>query len=346
MLVKEAKAIARQWVMAEGSQLPGFRGAFYHGSTNWLPAEATLPATSDLDIMVVLTDPHLPPKLGKFIYRDVMLEVSYLADDQLQSPEEILRQSHMAGSFQADGIIADPTGQLRQLQAVVAREYAKRQWVYARCAYAREKILHNLQGLNPADPFHDQVAAWLFAAGVTTHVLLVAGLRNPTVRQRYVAVRELLVEYGHAAFYEPLLGLLGCAQMSREEVEAHLAALTAAFDAAKTVIKTPFFFAADISDIARPVAIDGSRELIARGYHREAIFWIVATASRCQKVFYHDAPQAMQEEFTPSYRRLLAELGITSFADLQQRGEQIKEFLPQVWTVAEAILAANPAIEA
>lgn len=346
MLVKQAKAVARQWVIEEGSKIPNFSGAFYHGSTNWLPEDAALPATSDLDIMVVLADPNPPHKPGKFIYQDVMLEVSYLSSDQLQSPEVILSQSHMAGSFRAPSIILDPTGHLTQLQAVVAKAYAKRHWVYQRCLYARDKILNNLQQLKASDPFHDQVAVWLFAAGVTTHVLLVAGLKNPTVRRRYVAVRELLADYGHAAFYESRLELLGCAQMSREQVETHLAALTEIFDAAKTVIKTPFFFAADISEIARPVAIDGSRELIEHGYHREAIFWMVATYSRCQKVLYHDAPVAMQEQFTPGYRHLLADLGITGFADLQQRGEQIKEFLPQLWTVAEAILAANPDIEA
>jgi hypothetical protein len=59
------------------------------------------------------------------------------------------------------------------------------------------------------------VTAWLFATGVTTHVLLVAGLKNPTVRQRYVATRELLADYGRVDFYETLLELLGCAQMSR-----------------------------------------------------------------------------------------------------------------------------------
>ena len=37
---------------------------------------------------------------------------------------------------------------------------------------------------------------------------------------------------------------------------------------AKAVVRTPYRFAADISDSARPVAIDGSRELIERGYHR------------------------------------------------------------------------------
>jgi hypothetical protein len=189
------------------------------------------------------------------------------------------------------------------------------------------------------------VTAWLFATGVTTHVLLVAGLRNPTVRRRYLAARELLADYGRLDFYETLLELLGCAQMSRARVEHHLAALADAFDAAKAVITTAFFFASDISDAARPIAIDGSQELIARGFHREAVFWMVATYSRCQKVLYHDAPAEMQEKFRPGYRHLLGDLGIGSSADLRQRNEQVEECLPRVWEVAEAIMAANRDIE-
>lgn len=223
--------------------------------------------------------------------------------------------------------------------------YAKRQWVYRRCEHARDKIRENLQLLDRSEPFHDQVIAWVFPIGVTTHVLLVAGLRNPTVRRRYVAARQLLADYGHLAFYEPLLELLGCAQLSRARVEQHLAALADVFDAAKDVVKTPFPFASDISALARPIAIDGSRELIARGSHREAVFWIVVTYSRCQKVLYHDAPAEMSERFAPGYRHLLGDLDITSFADLQQRADQVKGLLPRVWEVAEAIMAANREIE-
>lgn len=345
MLVKDAKDTARQWVREEASRMPGFRGAFFHGSTNWLPDDATLPLASDVDVMIVLDDPDPPNKLGKFIYRDVLLEVSHLPSDQLRSPEVILGQSHMAGSFRTPGIIADPTGRLAKIQAVVSRNYARRRWVYRRCEYSRDKILSNLQSLSPSAPFHDQVAPWLFAAGVTTHVLLVAGLKNPTVRSRYLAVRELLADYGRLDFYPTLLELLGCARISRERAEQHLSALADAFDVAKTVIKTPFFFAADISDHARPIAIDGSRDLIQRGNHREAIFWMVATYSRCQVVFSTDAPVETQERFTPGYRELLGDLGITSFADIQQRSDQIRESLPRIWEVAEAIMAANPDIE-
>jgi hypothetical protein len=50
MIVKHAKDVARQWVIEEASQVPGFYGAFYHGSTNWLPDDAPFPATSDVAV--------------------------------------------------------------------------------------------------------------------------------------------------------------------------------------------------------------------------------------------------------------------------------------------------------
>jgi hypothetical protein len=345
MLVKDAKDIARKWVIDEGSKLPGFYGAFYHGSINWLSDSSILSTTSDVDIMVVLDDSNPSDKLGKFIYQDIILEVSYLPSNQLLLPDQILAQYHLAGDFRVPSVILDPSGRLSNIQTAVAEDYAKRKWVYKRCEHAMDKIMKNLQSLNNLEPFHDQVAAWLFAAGVMCHVLLVAGLKNPTVRRRYLAVKELLEEYGYSNFYEILLEVLGCAKMNRTDVECHLARLVDVFDVAKRMIKTPFFFASDISDIARPIVIDGSKELIEGGYHREAVFWIAATYSRCQKILYHDAPVEVQNRFTPGYLQLLGDLGIASPFDLQQRGEQIKKLLPQLWSIAEVIISANSAVE-
>lgn len=345
MIVRDAKDAARTWVAEEAVGLPGFRGAFYHGSTNWLPEDAVLPATSDLDVMVVLDDLESSARPGKFRYRGALLEVSYLPEEQLRSPEEILGLPELAGSFRTPGVISDPSGRLAELQMAVSKEYAKRRWVYARCEGARDKILRHLRSLDESAPFHDGVTAWLFGTGCTTHVLLAAGLKNPTVRRRYEAARELLAEYGHPNFHESLLDLLGCARMSRERTEHHLTALADAFDAAEAVVRTPFFFAADISDVGRPVAIDGSRELIEHGLHREAVFWIVATYSRCLKVLHHDATAEMKEAFDPGFRRLLADLGITSFEDLERRGERVEASLPRLWEVAEAIMAGNRGIE-
>lgn len=345
MIVGQARDVARRWVMEEAGRVPGLVGAYFAGSANWLPADAPLPATSDLDVNLVLTGPHPPDKRGKFVYRGVLLEVTYLSIEQLRSPDLVLSHYHLAGGFRTPSIILDPSGHLTELQAAVARGYAQRRWVRERCAHARDRVLEGLATLNECDPFHDQVMGWVFPTGVTTHVLLAAGLENPTVRRRYVAARELLANYGHPDLYGALLELLGCSEMGRAHVERHLASLADAFDAAKAVIRTPFPFASDLSDVARPITIDGSRELIERGDHREAVFWMVVTYSRCRKVLNHDGPAGMGDRFEPGYRQLLAELGIVSFADLQRRGEQVLGLLPRVWRVAEDIMAANPEIE-
>ena len=114
--------------MAAGA--PGFRGAFFHGSASWLSAAADLPAASDLDLMVVFDRPNPPVRLGKFVHRGVLLEVSNLAADQLRSPEAVLANYRLAGSFHVpESVIADPSGELTALHAAVAPGYAKRRWV-------------------------------------------------------------------------------------------------------------------------------------------------------------------------------------------------------------------------
>jgi hypothetical protein len=345
MIVRDAKAIARDWVSENAGAVPGYRGAFLHGSITWLSEHATLSPTSDLDVVVVVNESRILDKPGKLVFRDVLLDVSFLSSTELESPETVLSNSHLAGSFRAPSVISDPSRWLTDLNTAMSRDFAKRHWVTRRCEHAKGKVLQNLDSLDQTKPMHDQVVSWLFATGVTTHILLTAGLRNPTVRQRYIAVRQLLHDYQRLPFYDELLELLGCANMSRERVEVHLDALTSAFDSAKSIVKTPFLFAADISDLGRSIAIDGSRELVGRGDHREAVFWMAATYSRCQQIFYADAPAKTRDTFTPGYMALLADLGITSHADLNRRCDEVRAFLPLVWEEAEAIMQANPEIE-
>jgi len=345
MRINQARDAARRWVIEEASGLPGFCGAYTAGSTNWLSDDSNLKATSDLDIVVVLADPTQARQRGKFVYQDILFDVSYLSADQLHSSESVLGNYHIAASFRTTNILLDPSGRLTALLAVVRRDYARRQWVRTRCANARNKVLQYLRSTHEEDLLHDQVMAWLFAAGITTHILLVAGLRNPTVRKRYLAVRELLADYGRLEFHESLLELLGVAPMSRGRVAQHVATLTDIFDRAKDTIKTPFPFATDINELARPLAIDGSLEMIERGYHREAMLWIAVTHSRCQKVILTDAPAEMTQPLRDSYRELLADLRVPSTAEVRRRCAEVELILPSVWHLAEAIMAANREIE-
>lgn len=346
MRVKQAKAIAREWVVAHASSIDGFHGAFHAGSTLWLPDEAEVAPTSDVDVMISIGGQLPASKPGKVPYRGALLDVSYVHGDALSDAHAVLTDYHLAGAFRTPGVILDPKGELAKLQATVSREFPRSRWVYARCGDARDKIVRYLSPTAGDAPFHQQVTAWLFAAGITTHVLLAAGTRNPTVRKRYVAARTLLGDYGRLDFYPALLELLGCAGITRAQVEHHLGALAETFDDAAAVIRSPFFYASDITQFARPIAIDGSRELIDAGLHREAIFWIVATYARCIAVLHADGDDATRRRADEGFQRLLADLGIAAQADLAGRREQVRAFLPHLWETAEAVIEANPAVEA
>jgi hypothetical protein len=82
VLVGEARAAAKEWVSANAAGVPGFRGAFFSGSTAVLSSDITLPTSSDVDVVVVVASSIGPSKLGKLRDHDALLEVTYLPSNQ------------------------------------------------------------------------------------------------------------------------------------------------------------------------------------------------------------------------------------------------------------------------
>jgi hypothetical protein len=343
MNVGSARAAAAEWVDRYGRPEPGYRGAYFSGSTVGLPDSADLPPSSDVDVMVVTAQDDPPLKPGKLLHRGALLEISYLPWAQLARADDVLASYHLAGSFRTDTVLDDPTGRLGELRSYVSPRFADPNRVRRRCGDARRRIETRLAAIDEAAPFHEQVTAWLFPTGVTAHVLLVAALRNPTVRLRYPAARDVLTEYGLADRYPPLLDLLGCRDLPAGRVQHHLGELARTFDAAADVARTPYFFSSDLTRAARPIAIDGSQALIGRGDHREAVFWIIATFARCHTVLAADAPE-LHRDLAPAFRAAVADLGITSSADIRRRADEVTAVLPGLWRTAEEILAANQAM--
>ncbi|WP_052850302.1 hypothetical protein [Streptomyces avicenniae] len=345
MLVGDARAAATDWVTRHGSRLPGFRGAYLTGSTLTLPPGAEVPVGSDTDVMVVLDTLPEGHKPGKFLHRGALLEVSYLPHARLADPEAVLGSYHLAGAFRTDVVpggtlLADPYGELARLRATVGRAFADPRWVRRRRAEARGNVERALTGLDTTAPWPRLVTSWLFPTGVTTHVVLVAGLRNPTVRLRYLAVRDLLLSHGLGDAYDGLLRLLGCQDLTARRAEEHLHALARTFDATAPVARTPFPFSSDLTPAARPIAIDGSLRLIRAGRQREVMFWIAATFARCHMVLDADAP-GLGRELAPAFDAALADLGIASAADLAARARAVLAHLPAVEEAAERVQAAT-----
>lgn len=95
---------------------------------------------------------------------------------------------------------------------------------------------------------------------------------------------------------------------------------------------------------ARPIAVDGSRELIDRGDHREAVFWLLATFARCHTALAVDAPD-LHTARLPAFREAVADLtGLTDTEELLARRDEVLRFVPRLWAVTEEILAADPEV--
>ncbi len=331
MLVGDARATAVDWVQRFAAQTPDFRGAFFTGSTTAMPLDVELPASSDVDVAVVLDAPWAPPKLGKFSFADALLEVTHLPWDQLQSIDDVARTYYLAPSFSSDQIIADPTGHLGLLRDHIAPSFAEPASVDRRCANAIDKLTRGLQAIDSAAPWHEQVTWWMFPTSITTHVVLVDALRNPTVRLRYLAARDVLHEQGRLDIYGELLELLGCADIESGLVQHHLAELAKTFDETAAIAATAFFFSADITPLARPVAIDGSQNLIASGDHREAVFWIVATYARCQQILAADASASTFRASNNRFKAAVTDLlGLHDTNDLFTRRRAVAGLLPRL----------------
>lgn len=342
--ISQARSIASQWVMDYASQDDNFYGAYFSGSTIELSDDDDLPKSSDVDIVIVIDEEEPALKLGKFIYQGILLEVTHLSWSQLVSFDVVLKSYHLAGSFRVNTIIADPYRYLSKLQKYVSQHFTEQKWVRKRYENVFDRINNGLNAIDGSAPLHDQVMGWLFPTGVTAHVPLVVALKNPTVRLRYLAARKVLSKYGFSDIYTDLLELLGCAHLTPQRVEYHLNALAPMFDQASLVSKTPFFFSSDISHSARHIVIDGSRELIHSGNHREAVFWIVATFARCHMILAADAPVNIQHSFASSFDEILADIGLHTTDDLIKRAQNTFQYLPKLREISEIILTANPEI--
>lgn len=343
MIVHDALKIAREWVNRYACKEIWFKGAYFSGSSLIREINSELPLYSDIDIMVVTSENAPSLKLGKFLYKDVLLEVSYLPVNLFSSSEVILSHYHLAYSFHHTEIISDPDHKLKPLQQLVSQNFSQYQWVYKRCLDAKKKAINGLKHIPTDVPYQEQVMSWLFPTGVTTHMYLTAALQNPTVRLRYYAARKMLTHYNKLPIHERLLHQIGCRNLSAERIAYHLKELAITFDLTTQVAKTPFFFSSDITKQARPISIDGSYSLISQGFHRESVFWLLATFCRCHIILNVDDPKLHQDRFY-AFEALLSDIGILSSSDLYSRAEATLLEMPNMWSDVLTILQQNASI--
>jgi hypothetical protein len=338
----QAIACANEWVAAHGTQIPGFRGAHLMGSVLSMPHDAVFPTYRDVDFNIVCEGSH-DTQTHNVPYKGLMLEYSVVNLERYRSAEEVLANPELACNLAIGGLLADPLGLLAPLQRAVADQYGLPRWVQARCAYEKQIVHQALDNLGQAGtPFEALLplgTLGLFLSGL----LAEASLQPPTHRRCLVVMRDVLHSQGCVALYETVLNVIGYGQLSRYHVDGYLDACAAAFDCAAAVTRTPVMFQFKFQPHIRPCIVEGAREMVDQGYHREAMFWIGGFLMFANAAIQADAPAQERSVFQSSLDRLIADMGLRTSADVAARVAAAHDLVEAMFAVADELTEHIPA---
>lgn len=344
MKVGQVIELAKEWVETEGSQTLGFCGAHLMGALNYAPRDAPFPAYKDVDLNLVVEgaprdEPH------EIFYKGLILEYGVLDVERYRSPAMVLSDPGLAPNLAVNSILADPKRMLAPLQSVVAREYAQRRWVQARCASTKNDVLQGFQGLQlVASPDQARLILWLYVTKGLTGTVALADLKPPTHRRSLIQMKTLLEQYGREDLQQALLELLGFAHLHSTQVKVHLQHMAEAFDRAVQVTRTPVPGSFKLHPHVRPYLVDGAQEMIDEGYPREAMLWIWFGLAIANGAIQADAPEDEKPHFQTMADHLYADMGWSGLQDVASHLPQARELAEDVFRVADDIVHRNPEI--
>jgi hypothetical protein len=339
--VGEIGDLAQEWVELHGRHLAGFQGAYLFGGIAGLGPDEPFATYRDVDLIVVLdsgtrgTDENL-----EVAYRGLMLEVGFIGLDEHRA-EAVLARPDRAGTLARTRILADPSGVLTALQQEVARAYAERRWVVARCDVERQAVEEGLGALldapGPLPRLYGLIGAIFGLAGL----LAVARLEVPTNRRALVGLKQMLEAEGRGGLHGEVLEVCGVASLSRAEVEAHHRAALRAFDLAVAVKRTFVPYSFKVQAHVRPYVDEAIAELIDEGHHREATLYLALPFSTTNAVVRNDASDADKLTTQTEFDRLLDDLDLLVPRDWAGRVERIRGLAAELEQIADRRVAAG-----
>ncbi len=335
----------KEWVGMQAERFPGFLGAHLMGGITSMAASDPFPAYRDVDLHIILKDgTDIPGENAEALYKGLMIEAGFRQQTDYSTPEVILANPVIASHIAVPSIVSDPSGFLTRLHEGVAREYARRKWVLARCEAEKREAFGMLE---IAAHIPDPLAAFglLGYAGVyVSAVLALASLKAITGRRSYIQMRRILENSGRTDLYEGLLGVVGFPQASREQAERYLQDAAEAFDLAVRVKRTPHPFGHKMYAHLRPYLVEGSREMMDDGYYREAMGWTMAFYVNSMQIIQIDAPSKVTPDMQAKFDECMSQFGLNGPISWQERIARAKALFHEIFIVADEIIGCNPAI--
>jgi hypothetical protein len=352
----QAKQKAAAWVGENIEQWPGIVGAHLVGGITTMPDDAPFPSYKDVDVHLIFEagSPMLKPA-GPFAnmlevpYSGLLIEAGIKPKSDYASAEAVLANPEISHHLTVDSVLLyDPDGWLRDLQALVKADYARRRWVQARIDFERK-------GLEGAFALRQLAKGMYGASGEvnvlgysTTYIaatLCVAMLSAPSIGGRlWVRMRETLIKYDRLDLYDDLLELLGVKDVDRDQAQHFLEEGAKAFDRAVEIRRSPHPFQHKLHRHLRPYFVESCQTMIDEGFHREALGWTTPFVLSATDVTLVDGDESEKPEAAALQMRLLETLGLTTEDARDAKFTQATQLYEQYFALADEIVATNPTV--
>jgi hypothetical protein len=340
----EARKLAESWVAEEVARAPGETlGVFTHGSVNWMADSDTFPVSSDLDLAVVVAeiDParHHPSKRS---YGDIVIEAFYLPLARLSSGEAVLADWVLGPNLAAGRVLFDREDRLAKLQRMVRPELARRKWVRQRCRSLRELALSIVTMFEASDSLVYLNAVANLALRSMAQMVLLAVLRNPTVKKALVKARDVLTAYHIAGEHQELLRLLRFTDLNDEtilRVTSH--ARRALLDACQ-YLRTVFPGDNCVTLHGLPALDSDVPTYVAQGAAREIFLWVETVYTHALIALHNDAPAAVTAAAMRLYVDDMAVIRSSTVAEARERMLACRPGLDRMLGVCDDLIDRNP----
>lgn len=359
-----AREAARAWIVerVQAGDWPELRAAHLVGGITALEPDAPFPAGKDVDLHLIFSDDspmlahaHLGFAILEEPFAGYALEAGLKSRHEYRSAATVLANPEIAYHLTVDSILYDPEGLLHSLQPKIRRDYARRSWVLAR-------LEHERRGLAGAHQMRDQAREMWGASGevnllgysvtFVTAAVQVAALQPPRIGARvFLHFREALAEQGRLDLYESFLDALGLTRISQVDVERFLREASAAFDQlvvireARPGLNDEFGpFQHKLHGHLRAYLVETCCDLLAEGYPREAMGWVVPYHLATADQLLVHGPEAERPAVAARQMALLRALGLETDAERDAAVERVQQIAGRIFALAEEVIARHPGI--
>lgn len=331
----------RRWLEDAPSQWQGYVGAILAGSAALLPDDRVIPPGSDIDVQLIIDGPTSENKPGKIEVGGLLLDVSMWTADELRDLDGVMGHYHLAHTLAHGLVIDDPIGAIGRAQAQTRGEFARPDRIRQRLDGVHAIATERLNGHFASLSLPWAMLQWQFGVGLIPHLMLVAAGKNPTVRRRYAACREVMVAAGESAAYDRLLVLAGYDLVDERQVRCFLDVLERAFDTISPLaLESTWQLASDVQPQSRSLAIGGVEQMIDAGDSRESMFWLLATWCRLIDVLDEiGSPVEGEAGIRADFLEAIAGVGVRDRASIAKQAAAAMAELPEYRAIADRIAA-------